>query len=216
MIKKLAIVCCFLMVGCHSTGVTRTLPQKVTDVSAERQLLSVLDGVAGLTSNNHRVAINSYRGEMLLTGEVPNQQIKIAVGERAAVLPNVSKVYNYLKISEPKSQSHTVHENYLKAKVLAKLLTSGAINKSQYELVVRDDTLYVMGSMTYPQVQVLQNTVASTDGVLAMVSLLNVMVTASEHQLLQPSAYPPPQHNYPSYQGYPPTTSAPYIFPPNP
>lgn len=201
MTKKLILMLCVVLVGCQNTGVTRTLPQKITDVATERQLLGVLDGVAGLTKDNHRVAMNTYLGELLLTGEVPTYEIKLAVGERAAMLPNVSTVYNYLTVSESKSQSHTVHESYLKAKVLAKMFASGAIKKSQYELVVRNDTLYVMGKFTYPQLQIVQQIVADTDGILALVSLFSVMTTVDERLLLEQQAVWSPQIQAPMAGG---------------
>lgn len=204
--KKIGLLLCVLLVGCQNTGVTRTLPQKITDVTTERQLLSVLDGVAGLTHDNHRVAMNTYRGELLLTGEVPTYATKLAIGERAATLPNVTKVYNYLTVSENKSQSHTVHEHYLRAKILAKLVASRAIKRSQYELVVRGDTLYMMGAVTYPQLALIQQTVIDTDGVLAMVSLLNIMVVENDSDIAPqnyvPQSYSPQNYQPVSPQGY--------------
>ena len=184
----LSVMVLGVLTGCvaNTSGlnINRTLPEKIADVTTERQLLTLLDGVQGLTSNNHRVAINTFRGELLLTGEVPSDTVRRAISDKAARLPGVTKVYNYLKVMQNKSQSHTLHENYLKAKLNAKLLASGIISPTQYELVVRDDTAYLMGALTYPQLTTLHDVAASTDGVLALVSLVDVLMTESERSVL--------------------------------
>lgn len=169
-------------INTSNLSINRTIPERVTDLGIERQVLSNLDGIVGLTKNNHRVAIDAFRGDLLLTGEVPTIATKRAIEQMAKSIKEVKKVENHLKIfDEPKSQSHTVHENYLKTKYLSKLMTSGGgIKMSQYRVVVRDDIVYMMGVMTVNQVQLASKLARQTEGIMGFVSLMTVLAANQE------------------------------------
>lgn len=161
--------------------VNRSMSEYVTDMGIERQVLSNLSSIAGLTAINHRVGINVFRGELLLTGEVPNMAIKQAIEQMAVSIKEVKKVHNRLKEStEPKSQSYTIHENYLKAKYLGKLIASSNIKSSQYQVVVRDNMVYMMGVLTANQLQFARQLATQTEGVVGFVSLMTVLASNQE------------------------------------
>lgn len=163
-------------------SLNRTIPERVTDLGIERQVLVNLDSIVGLTKNNHRVAIDAFRGDLLLTGEVPTEATKRAIEQMAKSIKEVKKVHNRLKVSdEPKSQSHTVHENYLKTKYLGKLMTSSSgIRMSQYRVVVRDDIIYMMGMLTVNQAQLASKVARQTEGIMGFVSLMTVLASSQE------------------------------------
>lgn len=160
------------------TNATRTLPERMTDFGIERQILSNLPNIAGLTEGNHRIAIKSYQGTVLLTGEVPSESTKFAVQNMVTSIREVQYLYNFLKVSDsPKSQSHTVHENYLQTKAKAKLLTKSALIKpSQYDIVVRDDIAYVLGVFTPYQQELIKAQLATVDGLIGA-TFVNTLIT---------------------------------------
>lgn len=186
--KVLVLGVAMLLAGCatktinpvtgQTESTTRGFGERFTDMTIERQILNSLEGVTGLTSNNYRVAANAYRGEVLLTGEVPSREACEAVARMAGSVREVTQVYNRLKVlSEPKSQSHTLHENYLKTKLVGKMLSYG-IRPAQYNLVVRDDLAYLMGALTSEQVNTINNLAKDTDGILGFVSFAGVFSNA--------------------------------------
>lgn len=186
-----AIVLAVLLTGCAtqkaSLSLNRTLPERMTDIGIERQVMGGLNQVAGLTqTSQHRIAVDAFRGELLLTGEVPDGATKMAVENMARSIKEVKKVHNYLKINDkPKSQSHTVHENYLKTKFLSKLLaTRSGIKSSQYHAIVRDDLVYMMGMMTVNQSNLARQVASETEGVAGFVSLMTVLA-ATQQELLE-------------------------------
>ncbi len=160
------------------TNATRTLPERMTDFGIERQILSNLPNIAGLTEGNHRIAIKSYQGTVLLTGEVPSESTKFAVQKMVTSIREVQYLYNFLKVSDsPKSQSHTVHENYLQTKAKAKLLTKSALIKpSQYDIVVRDDIAYVLGVFTPYQENIIKEQLSTVDGLIGA-TFVNTLIT---------------------------------------
>ena len=143
----------------------RTLPEAISDEAIERTSHKNLTNVHGVSENSVRIGIDSFRREVLLTGEVPSEQVKTDVANRISSSHDVKKVYNYLTVTAtPKAQSHTLHENYLKSKIIAKILGTGGVHPSQYKLVVRDNMAYLLGFLTAQQEQTIINTIASVQG----------------------------------------------------
>lgn len=185
MMKKVWLVWAMsaVLVGCSLPKTPevsgRRIGERITDISVERQILTHLDNIAGLDVKNHRVGIDVFRGQALLTGEVPSEATKQAIATMAGSIEQVKEVHNYLVVAAPKSQSHTVHEQYLKSKLQAKLLTAG-ISLSQYDVVVRNDTAYLMGTLNFAQYQKLEQVAKSTDGIMGLVSLASIIASEEE------------------------------------
>lgn len=143
----------------------RTIAERISDEFIERTSHKNLAGINGVSENNVRIAINSFRREVLLTGEVPSEQIKAEISAMVGSINDVKQVYNNLTVTAtPKAQSHTVHENYLKSKILAKIARTGGVKSSQYKLVVRDNMAYLLGFLTAEQEQTVVNAIASVQG----------------------------------------------------
>lgn len=143
----------------------RTLPEAISDEAIERTSHKNLTNVHGVSENSVRIGIDSFRREVLLTGEVPSEQVKTDVADMISSIHDVKKVYNYLTVTAtPKAQSHTLHENYLKSKIIAKILGTGGVHPSQYKLAVRDNMAYLLGFLTAQQEQTIINTIASVQG----------------------------------------------------
>ncbi|MDO4897495.1 MAG: BON domain-containing protein [Moraxella sp.] len=180
------LTACGMMTACTTTSTTsthqanavsnRTLTERVTDESIEFAITRNLPNVAGLDGANSRmvarVMADSFRGEVLLTGEVPSETAKINVENMVKSMKNVSQVHNYLTVaSVPKSPSHTTHENFLKSKIRAKLLTNQTVINPQYKLALRSDVVYLMGHVNSAQQSNIIQAVTSTMGIQKLVLL---------------------------------------------
>lgn len=143
----------------------RTIPERISDEAIERTSYKNLTNIRGVGENNVRIAIDSFRREVLLTGEVPSEQVKADVANMISSINDVKKVYNHLTVTAtPKAQSHTLHENYLKSKIITKIVSAGGIRLPQYKLVVRDNIAYVVGFLTTQQGQTIVNIISSVQG----------------------------------------------------
>ncbi|WP_066802815.1 BON domain-containing protein, partial [Moraxella oblonga] len=158
--------------------VNRTLPERMIDEGIEHTVLRNLPNVAGMENiQNHqmRMAVDSFRREVLLTGEVPNPAISQNINTMIASMKDVTKIYNYLNIGTPRTQANTLQDNFLKSKILAKLATDRSVKSSQYKLVVRDNTVYVMGYLTQTQQNRIVEAIRQTQGVERVVLLSNLV-----------------------------------------
>lgn len=148
------------------------------DEGIEHTVLRNLPNVAGMENiQNHqmRMAVDSFRREVLLTGEVPNQMISQNIYGMIDSMHDVNKIYNYLTIGAPKTQAHTLQDNVLKSRILARLVTDRSIKSSQYKLVVRDGTVYVMGYLTLEQQNRIMDAIRQTPSVGQVVLLSNLV-----------------------------------------
>ncbi|OPH39163.1 outer membrane lipoprotein [Moraxella lacunata] len=161
----------------------RTIPERISDEAIERTSYKNLTNIRGVGENNVRIAIDSFRREVLLTGEVPSEQVKTDVANMVASINDVKQVYDNLTVTiTPKAQSHTLHENYLKSKIIAKIVSAGGIRSSQYKLVVRDNMAYLLGFLTAQQEQTIINIIASVQG-MEGVRMLGTRIDGDTSQL---------------------------------
>lgn len=185
-----SIALCGMMTACTTAPTTnavnygvsalnRTLPERMTDEGIERTIIKNLPNVAGLENMDNRtlrVIADSFRGEVLLTGEVPSEAVKTNIENMVKSMKDVSRVYNYLHVSNiPKSPSHTTHENFLKSKIRAKIVANGTATSPQYKLALRSDVVYLMGYLNPTQQASIVEAVDSTMGIQKLVLLATLL-----------------------------------------
>ena len=157
--------------GTYGVPVTeRTIPQRLLDRSIEHTVKVNIYGLQENLQQNSRISINSFYSEVLLTGEIPTQEMKVQIEKVISSMPDVRRVYNELNVSVTKGYSSTVHDGYISSKLLAKVTASNAIKTSQIKVVTNDGVVYVMGRMTPAQqslvIELANNTVGITELVL--------------------------------------------------
>lgn len=146
--------------GCSTTPLTnnsnygvpalnRTIPERMIDEGIKHTVIRNLSNVKGLENMDQqsiRVVVDSFQGQVLLTGEIPSEDIKGQITQMVSSMKDVKKVHNYL-VATPtaKSPSHTAQENFLKSKVLARLVANRVATSPQYKIIVRSDVVLLNG-----------------------------------------------------------------------
>lgn len=166
--------------GSYGTAVVnRTIPERIVDEGIERIALKNLPNVVGLedmSQKSLRIVIDSFRREVLLTGEVPSEQIKSGIAEMIGTMKDVVKVHNHLSITPyAKGQSHTIHENFLKSKINTRIVASRSALPTQYKLVVRNNEVYVLGYLMPTQRTQVLEAIKSTTGMERVVMLTHLV-----------------------------------------
>lgn len=180
-VLAISIMMATLLTGCITrtsgmeTGVSpmqRTLPERLVDKGIEHNVRQNLETL-GLTNKNSRIAIDSFFGNVLLTGEVPSESVRQEVEKMVGSIKEVSYVYNALVVSDaPKTASYTLQENYLKTKLSSKILSSHDVKSSQVKVVVRSGVAYILGKMLPTQREKVIDMAKDTSGVLSITSLI--------------------------------------------
>ena len=178
----------------------RTIPQRLLDRSIEHTVKINVYGLKEDLQQTSRMGIDSFNSEVLLTGEVPTEAIKVEVEKVVSSMPDVRHVYNELNVSASKGYSSTVHDGYITSKLLAKVAASDGVKASQIKAVTNDGVVYIMGRMTPTQQSHLIDIAKSTVGVTELVLLTTVVDDRgvkiskddimSENNLVNPASAP--------------------------
>jgi osmotically-inducible protein OsmY len=107
------------------------------------------------------VNVNSYNGVVLLTGEVPSDEMRSLAGDTARNFRGVRQVHNELQIMGPTSFLSRTNDGWLSTKVRSKLLADETIDSGKIKVITENSVVYLMGIVT-PELADKAASVAST------------------------------------------------------
>lgn len=146
----------------------RNVSELWTDAKMTREITDELNNFAYLDDYRHRVGVSVFRKNVLLTGEVSNQQINEYITQMIQGVAGVDRIYNAMMISGlTRGQSHSAHEAYLRTKLETNLLKNNQFSLLAYELTVRNDTAYFLGQFSDEEAEALKKIALGTGGILA-------------------------------------------------
>lgn len=116
-----------------------------------------------------QVRVDSYNGVVLLTGNVPESDMRDLASDTVKKIRKVRSVHNELKVSPPKSFSTRIGDGWLKSKIATRLLFHRNIKSSRYHVVVNDGVIYLMGLSTRKNADLVVAAVQQSYGVQKIV-----------------------------------------------
>lgn len=91
------------------------------------------------------IEVTVFEGAVLLTGALPDPALIDEVCETAWNVPDVYKVYNYIRLAPPPGLDVVNQDAALSAKIRMELTFTRGISSSNYKLVMENGVVYVMG-----------------------------------------------------------------------
>jgi osmotically-inducible protein OsmY len=122
----------------------RTTGTQVEDQSIELKAASRVRDLATLGN----VSVVSYNRMLLITGEVPGETEKAAVGAALARIENVRSVVNELGIGQNASVGSRGTDTLIEAKVKAALVDAKDLHANAYKVVSERGIVYLMGRVS--------------------------------------------------------------------
>lgn len=122
----------------------RTTGIQLEDEGIERRAATRVRELATLGHVN----VTSYNRVLLVTGEVPSESDKAAIGEALAKVENVKSVVNELGIGQNSSTGSRTTDAFLTTKVKATLVDAKDVQANAYKVVVERAIVYLMGRVT--------------------------------------------------------------------
>lgn len=134
------------------------------------------------TNIGDRVHVNvtSYNRQVLVTGEVPNEQDKQAVGQIVTKVENVGSVVNELAILGNSTLAQRSSDVLVTGRIKAALLDSKDLVSNAFKVVTERGTVYLMGRVTPREADRATAIVRGTTGVQKVV---RVFENISEDEL---------------------------------
>ena len=160
----------------------RTSGAQVDDEAIE------IRGASAMRENfgsNSRINITGYNRQVLLTGEVANDQQRLQAEQLVGKLPNVRSIVNELAVGPASSLSERSSDALITARVKAAMVDSEDVFANVYKVVTERGTVYLMGRVTQREAQRATEVARGVSGVKRVVRVFEFL-TEEELRAMQP------------------------------
>ncbi|GAA0634129.1 BON domain-containing protein [Halomonas beimenensis] len=152
----------------------RTLGTRVEDESIETKIahnLASTDARLG----DARINVDSFNGVVLLTGQVPSQELKAMAERVAGQVRNVRRVHNELAIAANLPAGERLADTWLHTRVRTALVANEAIDSSRLRIVTENDSVYLMGIVSRSEADRIVAAVRNTGGMRRIVKVFDYL-----------------------------------------
>ena len=127
----------------------RTSGAYVDDETIEWKIIDVLYQDEQIDQQTHLNA-TSYNGIVLLTGEIPNEEMRVKIGGKIRSVQGVRQLHDETSIAAPSSMMSRSGDTWITSKVKTAMLTDDTDMGVRTKVVTDKGVVYLMG-MVSPQ-----------------------------------------------------------------
>ncbi|MEQ9209326.1 MAG: BON domain-containing protein [Pseudomonadales bacterium] len=117
------------------------------------------------------IDVHSYNAVVLLTGEVPNEEVRSLAMKTAQEVANVRIVHNELAVRGNSSFMSRTNDSYIHTKIRFNLSRESALDDTDIDVVVQDSVAFLMGLVTEQQAETAAHVTSLTSGVRRVVKV---------------------------------------------
>ncbi|MDO9237167.1 MAG: BON domain-containing protein [Aquabacterium sp.] len=137
--------------------------------------LKAANRVREVLGERGHVSINAYNRQVLVTGEVPTEEDKAAVGNAISRTDTVTGVVNELLVGVNSSLSTRSSDLLIASKVKATFIDARDIFANAFDIVVDRGDVYLLGLVTEREAQRAAELAASIRGVNRVIKVLQII-----------------------------------------
>ncbi len=168
-------------------GSTPTKPQAATPEPGKRSLGEFVDDEkiasavyrkitkSPMDFSETHVRVDAFKGILLLTGQVPDEELKAEAGRIAQSVEGVRNIHNEIQLQTNTNTFARTNDAGLEAKIKVKLLADRAVEGSKIKVVVEDRVVYLMGVLTRKQTKLATDIVANVAGIDRVVRVVEYL-----------------------------------------
>ncbi len=152
----------------------RSLGERMDD----RQLKTVISvnlKKADPAIKDAHINVHTYNSVVLLTGEVQTVALRRLAADTARKVNTVRQVYNEIHIGPKTTFISRSNDNWIHSRIKAKLIFNGDIDSDRVEIIVEDNTVYLMGKLTKAQAKKITEVVRTTKGVSKVIRAIEYL-----------------------------------------
>ena len=179
---------CFpLVVGGVAVGSLMAVDRRSagSQVEDEGIELRALNRVHNEQGDRVHVNFTSYNRQLLLTGEVPSDDVRQAVERSAGAVGNVRSVVNDVAVMPKTSLVQRSGDTFITGKVRASLVDAKDISAGSFKVVTERNVVYLMGLVTEREAARATAIARGVDGVRKVVRVFEIL---TEDQLVRLNA----------------------------
>lgn len=148
----------------------RTSGAYVDDETIEWKIIDVLYKDEQIDEQTHLNA-TSYNGIVLLTGEIPNQEMRAKIDEKIRSVQGVRQLHDETSIAAPSSMMSRSGDTWITSKVKTAMLTDDTDMGARTKVVTDKGVVYLMGIVSPQEADKLTEIARRVGGVQKVVKV---------------------------------------------
>ncbi|APE29802.1 transporter [Halomonas aestuarii] len=172
--------------GCTAvTGVThpgtieedygeRTFGTQVEDESIETKIAHNL-GQTDARLGDARINVDSFNGVVLLTGQVPSEELQQKAEQVAGQVRNVREVHNELTVAANLPASQRLADTWLRTRINTALVANQEIDSGRVQVITENSSVYLMGIVNRNEAERIVQAVAAVGGMQRIVKVFDYL-----------------------------------------
>lgn len=176
LVSQLA-ACVPAVVGGAAAGGAMAVDRRTSGIFLEDEnieLKAVKQMETNLGSEAH-INVTSFNRNVLLTGEVPNEEAKAKAESFVRAIENVRNITNELVIGPKTSLSSRSNDTYLTSKVKTKFVTENRFQANYVKIVTENSVVYLLGIVSKGEADAATDIARNTEGVSKVVKVFEYM-----------------------------------------
>jgi osmotically-inducible protein OsmY len=182
-VKLTVLLTTLLYLPACTTILDKTTNQPIETDPGERSFGTYLDDqrlevIASVNINKAdpglrlaHVDVTSFNNIILLTGQVPTEELKTLAQQTTERINNVTKVYNELQVKGNTALLVRTNDSWLSTKVKAVFIADDFIDSSKVKIIVEDGVVYLMGLLTQAEAEYATEIASTITGVQEVVKV---------------------------------------------
>lgn len=146
----------------------RSTGAQVDDEAIE---LKIANNIGTGYGDRVHVNVTSYNGIVLLTGEVPTQDLVATIGEIARTTAKVKRVESDITVGPVASFGSRTNDSYITSKVKSRFVEANKFAANHVKVVTERQVVYLMGIVRRDEGDAAGQIAATTSGVVRVVKL---------------------------------------------
>ncbi len=172
---------CFFGVAATGIGATalladdrRTTGMYIEDENIEWKALARFNSAF----RNAHLNATSFNRKVLLTGEVPSEDMKAAVEAEVKAIPSVREIANEIVVAGNSSLTSRGNDTIITSSVKARMVGNAAFSPNHVKVVTEAGTVFLMGLVTQAEGEAAVEIARSTSGVSRVVKAFEYLPEA--------------------------------------
>lgn len=187
----ITLILAFMMTGC-STILDKTVSHPIETDPNKRSRGAWIDDQSLNTIVEHNIEkshpdldkrsnieVNSFNGVILITGQVPDEELIAIATATAESVRNVRQVNNELQVRSNLSFATKISDSYLHKKVKLKLAQQSELKGTDIDVIIEDSVVYLMGLVTEDQAVIAAHAASLTGGIRRVVKVFELITPAT-------------------------------------
>ena len=152
----------------------RSMGTQLDDETLESKVNSAIKKYQQIKSEA-RISVTSYSGRILLTGQVPNENLREVASSLAKGVQNVNDVYNEVRVGPKVDFAQISKDSWITSQIKSKMLLDSKVKTSDVKVVTENNEVFLMGNVTQDQGNAAAEIARNVAGVTKVIKVFNYL-----------------------------------------